>query len=206
MPVTINGDGSITGLSVGGLGSGVVNTATLANGAATQAKRTYATGEIIQSKYIERTAARAQAHNGNSWSEALESQFRVAITPTAVGNTIIAHCFIGYTAANGVLGGMVPVFHDGSSAYAMAGDCGSSAYVAPANVLSNTGFTEDLRNNTGNTNWFNVLKVGRYKTTNTNASTVRLYSRNGSGTFTVGDNAMACSILVLEYQGDIDLT
>ena len=206
MPVTINGDGSITGLSVGGLGSGVVNTATLANGAATQAKRTYATGELIQSKYIERTASRANAHNGNSWSEALESQFRVAITPTAVGNTIIAHCFIGYTAANGVLGGMVPVFHDGSNQYAMAGDCGSSAYVAPANVLSNTGFVEDLRNNTGNTNWFNVLKVGRYKTTNTNASTVRLYSRNGSGTFTVGDNAMACSILVLEYQGDIDLT
>ena len=31
MPVTINGDGSIAGLSVGGLGSGVVNTATLAN-------------------------------------------------------------------------------------------------------------------------------------------------------------------------------
>ena len=50
MPVTINGDGSITGLSVGGLGSGVVNTATLANGAATQAKRTYATGEIIQTQ------------------------------------------------------------------------------------------------------------------------------------------------------------
>jgi len=31
MPITINGDGSITGLSVGGLGSGVVNNATLAN-------------------------------------------------------------------------------------------------------------------------------------------------------------------------------
>ena len=30
MPVTINGDGSIAGLSVGGLGSGVVNTATIA--------------------------------------------------------------------------------------------------------------------------------------------------------------------------------
>ena len=48
MPVTINGDGSITGLSVGGLGSGVVNTATLADGAATQDKRTYAAGEIVQ--------------------------------------------------------------------------------------------------------------------------------------------------------------
>ena len=48
MPVTINGDGSITGLSVGGLGAGVVNTATLADGAATQDKRTYAAGEIVQ--------------------------------------------------------------------------------------------------------------------------------------------------------------
>ena len=34
MPVTINGNGSISGLSVGGIGSGVVNTATLADGAA----------------------------------------------------------------------------------------------------------------------------------------------------------------------------
>ena len=48
MPVTINGDGSIAGLSVGGLGAGVVNTATLADGAATQAKRTFASGEVIQ--------------------------------------------------------------------------------------------------------------------------------------------------------------
>ena len=38
MPVTINGNGSITGLSVGGIGSGVV----------TQANRTYSTGEVIQ--------------------------------------------------------------------------------------------------------------------------------------------------------------
>ena len=35
MPVTINGDGSITGLSVGGLGSGIVNTASIADDAVT---------------------------------------------------------------------------------------------------------------------------------------------------------------------------
>ena len=35
MPVTINGDGSITGLAVGGLPDGCVDTDTLANGAAT---------------------------------------------------------------------------------------------------------------------------------------------------------------------------
>ena len=38
MPVTINGSGSIAGLSVGGLGSGVVNTATLANNAVNASK------------------------------------------------------------------------------------------------------------------------------------------------------------------------
>jgi len=38
MPVTINGDGSITGLSVGGLGSGVVNNSNIANNAVTASK------------------------------------------------------------------------------------------------------------------------------------------------------------------------
>ena len=46
MPVTINGDGSITGRSVGGLGAGVVNTATLADGAATGVKQ--GAGSVIQ--------------------------------------------------------------------------------------------------------------------------------------------------------------
>ena len=46
MPVTINGDGSIAGLSVGGLGAGVVNTATLADGAATGVKQ--GAGSVIQ--------------------------------------------------------------------------------------------------------------------------------------------------------------
>ena len=46
MPVTINGSGSITGLSVGGLGSGVVNQATLADGAAAGVK--LGTGSVIQ--------------------------------------------------------------------------------------------------------------------------------------------------------------
>ena len=46
MPVTINGNGSITGLSVGGLGTGVVNTATIADGAVTNVK--HGAGSIVQ--------------------------------------------------------------------------------------------------------------------------------------------------------------
>ena len=43
MPVTINGDGSITGLSVGGLPNGCVDTDTLANDAVTSDKMTGST-------------------------------------------------------------------------------------------------------------------------------------------------------------------
>ncbi len=53
MPVTINGDGSITGLSVGGLGAGVVNTATLADGAAVGTK--LGSGTVLQVKTVVKT-------------------------------------------------------------------------------------------------------------------------------------------------------
>ena len=162
---------------------------------------------ILQAKYIERTASRAVAHSGNSWAEAVESQFRVSITPSAVGNTIVCHLFLGYTCGNGTIGSMIPIYHDGSTAYSMVGGCGSSSYTAPGNVLASFGgLNEDLRNNSGNTQWFNAQKLGRYITTNTNAATIRLYSRNQAGSFTIGDNSQACSMLVLEYQGDIDIT
>ena len=46
MPVTINGDGSITGLSVGGLPNGTVNADTLASNSVTSAK--LASGAVIQ--------------------------------------------------------------------------------------------------------------------------------------------------------------
>ena len=50
MPVTINGDGSITGLAVGGLPDGCVDTDTLANGAASGSKITMPSGSVIQTK------------------------------------------------------------------------------------------------------------------------------------------------------------
>ena len=93
MPVTINGDGSITGLSVGGLGAGVVNTATLANGAATQAKRTYASGEIIQTKFYQNITQ--YSNNSNTSPTQIISG---AITPTSSSNKIIItyHAQVAY--------------------------------------------------------------------------------------------------------------
>ena len=80
MPVTINGDGSITGLSVGGLGSGVVNTATLADGSVAGTK--LGTGSVLQVK---------QAESSSQITQTTSTDFdivTVSLTPTAVGNKI----------------------------------------------------------------------------------------------------------------------
>ena len=82
MPVTINGDGSITGLSVGGLGSGVVNTATLADGAATGIK--LGSSSVIQ-KVQNLTYTRA-AINSTTFVATAHS---VTITPTLASSKIL---------------------------------------------------------------------------------------------------------------------
>ena len=163
-------------------------------------------GKILQVKRTERTAARASAHSGSSWAEALESQFRVAITPSASGNTLLAFAQLPYAAGNGTLGGMVLVHHDTvtSTNTAMAAYCGSDSYGAPANVLSNNGwFYEDLRNNAGNTQWFTTWKQGAFQVSNTNAASIRLFSRNSAGSFTFGDNQQAAAIIVFEIEGSV---
>ena len=50
MPITINGDGTITGLAVGGLPDGCVDTDTLANGAATDVKQ--GAGSVVQMQNV----------------------------------------------------------------------------------------------------------------------------------------------------------
>ena len=94
MPVTINGDGSIAGLSVGGLGSGVVNTATIASGAITSALMP--AGSILQVKQAESSSQITQS------SSADFDIVTVSLTPTAVGNKIfIFGCVMGVQNGSG---------------------------------------------------------------------------------------------------------
>ena len=82
MPVTINGDGSITGLSVGGLGSGVVNSTTLADGAATGSK--LGTGSII--KVLQTVKTDTFSRNGSSWG--VITVMNLSITPISTSSKV----------------------------------------------------------------------------------------------------------------------
>ena len=95
MPVTINGNGSITGLSVGGLGSGVVNEATIADGAVTQAKRNLVTGEVLQTVHASTPDAEYYS-NTNSWTDYLSA----SITPTSSSNKVLIYHVVSYGGNN----------------------------------------------------------------------------------------------------------
>lgn len=103
MAISINGNGTITGISTGGLPDGCVDTDTLANGAATQAKRTYANDEIIQTKYGSTTTQ----VNLTSNSSYQEIGFSTSITPTSSSSDIMVLCDLPwdlYTTSGGDAG------------------------------------------------------------------------------------------------------
>ena len=89
MPVTINGNGSITGLSVGGLGSGVVNTATLADGAASGSKLTMPAGSLLQTVRVNTTPSQQIASN-STWTD---TALTLNITPQFSNSLIFLTCY-----------------------------------------------------------------------------------------------------------------
>jgi len=83
MPVTINGNGTITGVSVGGLPDGIVDTDMLANGAVTAAKR--GTGAILQVVQTVKT----DTFSTSSQSFTDITGLSASITPSSASNKIL---------------------------------------------------------------------------------------------------------------------
>jgi len=85
MPITINGNGTVTGISVGGLPDGIVDTDMLAAGAATKAKRTFSAGEIIQTQSFIYTAVTESYNSRGFHATPITKQ----ITPAASSSKIL---------------------------------------------------------------------------------------------------------------------
>jgi len=86
MPVIINGSGSVTGLSVGGLPDGTVDADTLASNAVTSAKLASGVGgKILQ--VVSTTKTDTVSQNSNSFGNI--SGMSVTITPSSSSNKIL---------------------------------------------------------------------------------------------------------------------
>jgi len=99
MAITINGNtNTISGLAVGGLPDGIVDTDMLAAGAATKAKRTYSAGEIIQTQSFIYTAITESYSSRGFHATPVTTQ----ITPVATSSKILVMATL--TAGNEAVG------------------------------------------------------------------------------------------------------
>ena len=91
MPIAINGSGTITGVSVGGLPDGIVDTDMIANGAVTAAKR--GAGAILQ--VVSTTKTDVYSEQFGSIGEGSNiTGFSVSITPSSSSNKVLLTGFM----------------------------------------------------------------------------------------------------------------
>ena len=83
MPIAINGSGTVTGISVGGLPDGIVDTDMIAAGAVTGPKK--GAGSIIQVVSVQLT--NQITYNGTSFDNI--SGFNASITPASTSNKVL---------------------------------------------------------------------------------------------------------------------
>ena len=125
MAIQINGDGTITGISSGGLPAGSVTSATLADGAASGTKLIMPAGTIIQTKFY-RTTTQTTVNTSNTATPVLTG----TITPSSASNKILItyhgqfaymnnrnHCHVQIMKSGSVLAGTFGAGTDGSTIY-----------------------------------------------------------------------------------------
>ena len=128
MPVTINGDGSITGLSVGGLGSNVVNSTSLHNDAVTNSHMP--TGSVIQVVQTT-TQTKTTINQGTTF---MDTGLSATITPQFSSSKILIHAYHAVTfsnfAGNGDTGGWGMRLLRGSTVIKNGAGNGSDHYIS----------------------------------------------------------------------------
>ena len=111
MAIQINGDGTITGINVGGLPNGIVDTDMLAANAVTPAKSTIQGGKILQVQQTVGTGV--YSTNSQTYSDVITC----AITPAATTSKIICIYKIGLSTSNGGYSGAVRLARDSTAIY-----------------------------------------------------------------------------------------
>ena len=175
MPVTINGDGSITGLSVGGLGSGVVNAATLADGAAAGTK--LGTGSVLQVKQAE-SSSQITSSSGDF------DIVTVSLTPTATGNKIFIFGTVMGIQSGGYNNIRIKVTVKRDSTSLMASDA-NHWYHGSTQTVRDGGFSINYVDTAPGTSSYTYKLVGTWVDTSGTNAYVNKDNNSGSSTITV---------------------
>ena len=96
MAIQINGNGTITGISVGGLPDGIVDTDMIAANAVTPAKSTITGGKVLQ---VQQTVLSTQQSYGTSGENEV---MNVSITPSATSSKVLVCCNMASCFTNSV--------------------------------------------------------------------------------------------------------
>ena len=141
MPIAINGSGTVTGISVGGLPDGIVDTDMIAANAVTAPKRgTGAILQVVQHAYD-------TANNVTDTSAYQDTGLQGSITPTSSSSKIlvmVSQSFRLAAAANDTQNGGAIIIQRGSTTISQ-----KNAYELYNSIsgLSNTQFSYDVYNN-----------------------------------------------------------
>tara|TARA_B100000927_G_scaffold218020_1_gene178166 strand:+ start:334 stop:927 length:594 start_codon:yes stop_codon:yes gene_type:complete len=112
MPIAINGSGTVTGISVGGLPDGIVDTDMIANNAVTAAKR--GAGAILQVIQTVKTDTFSSATIG---SDVDITGLSVSITPSSASNKILVTYDTNISGSNAGYSGNVHLKRDSTKIY-----------------------------------------------------------------------------------------
>ena len=129
MPIAINGSGTITGVSVGGLPDGIVDTDMLAAGAVTAAKR--GAGAILQVVHVEKTDHFSASTSTMTFHDLMSA----SITPSSTSNKILVHWNSNYSVNNSNQRGGFRILR-GSTAIGLGDAAGNRIRMATSNMIT----------------------------------------------------------------------
>ena len=216
MPVTINGNGSITGLSVGGLPNGTVDADTLASNAVTSAK--IQDGAAVASKLPAGSVVQTVFKNGASSSSSLQ------LNNGSMGNP----AWFDTSGSGTSMAEITPIFANSKILVSFMfslrmGDgnrLGVMAYVSMASNMSNLARISDYRGSTGNesyrssgsTDWSShslfAVDDGSYSgsggqvsmSTSQRFYNIGYYNASGDGAVYYGDNSQRVYLMLQEIK------
>tara|TARA_B100000212_G_scaffold79883_1_gene56991 strand:+ start:145 stop:717 length:573 start_codon:yes stop_codon:yes gene_type:complete len=114
MPITLNGSGTVTGISAGGLPDGIIQSADLATGVG---------GKILQVKQATQTGRISEVLTDNTYTDI--SGLSVNIQPTATSSKILVSYHLGLCTNSGTYNVMTRIMR-GSTAIGIGDQVGSN--------------------------------------------------------------------------------